>query len=76
MLELKLRSAREEFDTGLEVALAESLKKYQQQTVYWNEKMATAAAQQDALKVSNAFIRPSFEKFNTSFLTNNNVLLK
>uniref|UniRef100_A0A915C0P5 GRIP domain-containing protein n=3 Tax=Parascaris univalens TaxID=6257 RepID=A0A915C0P5_PARUN len=50
MLELKLRSAREEFDTGLEMALAKSLKKYQQQAAYWNEKMATAAAQQDALK--------------------------
>lgn len=63
MLELKLRSAREEFDTGLEVALAESLKKYQQQSAYWKEKMDTATAQQDDLKVRNAFVEASFDKF-------------
>ncbi|KHN80514.1 hypothetical protein Tcan_15350 [Toxocara canis] len=62
LLELKLKSAREEFDAGLEVALAESLKKYQQQSVYWKEKMAIANAQQESLKSQMAAMQQEMDE--------------
>lgn len=38
-MHLQLQDAREKFDADLETSLTETLKKYQQQSSYWTEKM-------------------------------------
>ncbi|MFH4980513.1 hypothetical protein AB6A40_007222 [Gnathostoma spinigerum] len=49
-LELSLQSAKEEYDHGLEEALSGSLRKFQQQSKYWKQKIAAVHSDNCELK--------------------------
>ncbi|EJW71497.1 hypothetical protein WUBG_17595 [Wuchereria bancrofti] len=51
LLEYQLRNAKEEYEAGLDVALAESLKKYHKQSNYWAEKLSAINANNELLRV-------------------------
>lgn len=50
-MEYQLRNAKEEYEAGLDTALAESLKKYYKQSNYWAEKVSAMNASNELLRV-------------------------
>uniref|UniRef100_A0A915PI13 Uncharacterized protein n=1 Tax=Setaria digitata TaxID=48799 RepID=A0A915PI13_9BILA len=62
LLEYQLKNAKEEYDAGLDMALAESLKKYQQQSNYWAEKISAVNANNESLRNENIALKRSIEE--------------
>lgn len=50
-MEYQLKSAKEEYEAGLDAALTESLKKYHKQSKYWTEKVSAMNATNELLRV-------------------------
>ena len=50
-MQMRLEDAKEKFDAGLENSLSETLKKYQQQSTYWTEKLTAANDANGMLRV-------------------------
>ncbi|KAK6111931.1 hypothetical protein QQG55_45635 [Brugia pahangi] len=62
LLEYQLRNAKEEYEAGLDVALAESLKKYHKQSNYWTEKVSAINASNELLRNENIALKRSIDE--------------
>uniref|UniRef100_A0A0R3RZN5 Zf-C3H1 domain-containing protein n=1 Tax=Elaeophora elaphi TaxID=1147741 RepID=A0A0R3RZN5_9BILA len=62
LMEYQLRNAKEEYEAGLDVALAESLKKYRRQSNYWAEKVSAMNSTNEFLRNENIALRRSIEE--------------
>ncbi|CAG9531876.1 unnamed protein product [Cercopithifilaria johnstoni] len=59
LLECRLKNVKEEYEADLDAVLAESLKKYQEQSNYWAEKVSAMNASNEMLRNENIALRHS-----------------
>uniref|UniRef100_A0A8R1XVH1 Uncharacterized protein n=1 Tax=Onchocerca volvulus TaxID=6282 RepID=A0A8R1XVH1_ONCVO len=62
LMENRLKNIKEEYEAGLDMALAESLKKYRKQSDYWTAKMSATNASSELLRNENIALKRSIEE--------------
>ncbi|MCP9257818.1 hypothetical protein DINM_001068 [Dirofilaria immitis] len=62
LMEYQLKNVKEEYEAGLDMALAESLKKYQEQNNYWAEKISAANTTNELLRNENIALKRSINE--------------